>query len=529
MKKSFSWNSNFTYDGFPHYSVFGSFGFGDMIKEFSWDSSDWFGGNWGNSNMNMDVVPSTPVMPEPTIPVIPHPVLPTEPLAPVLTGRLNVRQEADSFKLTWDKAWDINPFTYTLKVKNGDEVVFEKEIGSAENSCTIDLEDLPEMEENKLTFELTASKTITSGGEDRVVTSNVLQSGVVVIDLSAPQVADGSIFADKNYAEANSLEEYNLVLAPIYNGNGILSLSDVDDVFFDETGVKTYVLEVDGKTYTARASWVRDIGDHSVLNFNLTGLSAGAKTGKLYAKDAAGNVSEAVEVHFDVRDTLAPVMMGRLSARLEDESINLSWNKAHDKNDFTYVLKVRNGNEVIYETEVDGSKTSCTIGLDELPEFEGGALSFEIYAQQSVTGADGDQTLVSNKLRSGMIVIDHSAPQAADGAVFANGEYAEENDLTDYNLVMDPFFNGNGRLVLFDVDEVFYDDTGVTSYVLEVDGKTFTSRAAWMSDFGDHSMLSIGLNGLSAGEKTGLLYARDSSGNLSEGVEVHFEVNNSFF
>ena len=191
------------------------------------------------------------------------------------------------------------------------------------------------MEENKLTFELTASKTITSGGEDRVVTSNVLQSGVVVIDLSAPQVADGSIFADKDYAEANSLEEYNLVLAPIYNGNGILSLSDVDDVFFDETGVKTYVLEVDGKTYTARASWVRDIGDHSVLNFNLTGLSAGAKTGKLYAKDAAGNVSEAVEVHFDVRDTLAPVMMGRLSARLEDESINLSWNKAHDKNDFT--------------------------------------------------------------------------------------------------------------------------------------------------------------------------------------------------
>ena len=220
-------------------------------------------------------------------------------IAPVLGGKLAVSQNGNDFNLSWASAMDDSPYEYTLVVKDGKNVIYTDEnISGDMNAYALALPDDGYIGKN-LSFELFAHQEISEKGEVKTIQSATLKSSVKVRDMIAPVVVwEDAVFVDNDYAEANGLDFIN-VSDPIHNGKGTLGLYGIDQVFADNVGIKSYELTVDNKVFKTDAA---KMADYWLLNFNLSGLSLGDKTGSLCAVDAAGNRSAGIDVHFDVDD-----------------------------------------------------------------------------------------------------------------------------------------------------------------------------------------------------------------------------------
>ena len=245
--------------------------------------------------------------------------------APVLSGKLSMIQEDNRLEFTWNGAKDDSEIQYQLVIKDGKNVVCTNTgIDGDLTAWSVDLSQMGDISGKTLSAELIAyqenydkgvyapllSKTLKASAKvtpyDVVTPSPVIPDGDKT-DSEAPVLQyPGISFADFDYAEKMgllSLGNFFPVGDPIDSVNGgVLSLYDINYAFTDNVGITDFELFVDGTTYKATAADVRfdSSWEGLVLDFELSGISAGEKTGYITALDAAGNRSSAIAVHFDV-------------------------------------------------------------------------------------------------------------------------------------------------------------------------------------------------------------------------------------
>ena len=208
----------------------------------------------------------------------------------------------NEFNLSWTKAEDESEFTYNLVIKDGKNVVYATEISGDATSYSVNLLDMGIITGKSLSFELYASQYISEKGQPVLLQSSTLKASAKVVDVIAPEVTFDGVYADGDAVERLGLgwDDYLFAGDPIKNGKGTLSLYDIDWAFTDNVGIKSYVLDVDNKSFTTDSSKMADYGEYTQLDFKITGLSSGDQMGMLYAVDAAGNRSAGITVYFDV-------------------------------------------------------------------------------------------------------------------------------------------------------------------------------------------------------------------------------------
>ncbi|MBE6373614.1 MAG: hypothetical protein E7055_16290, partial [Lentisphaerae bacterium] len=146
---------------------------------------------------------------------------------------------------------------------------------------------------------------------------------------------DSFIFADLDHYEALGLS-YPNVSDPIKDTKGgTLTLHGIYDAFSGTAA--SYTLVVDGQSWTVAAKKVTDNGN---LDFTLSKMTSGDKFGIVYAVDSKGKSLESASVYFDVDDTMAPVVAGKLAATQHGNDFDLSWAAATDDSPYEWSLTV---------------------------------------------------------------------------------------------------------------------------------------------------------------------------------------------
>ena len=446
--------------------------------------------------------------------------------APAASGKLAVTQNGNAFNLAWSAAKDDSPYEWSLTVKDGKNVVWQNNnLAGNLTGLSINLADMVGVTGKKLSFELYAHQEITEKGKPVTLSSKKLTASAAIKDKEAPSVTvSGRIFSDFDSAELAGLSDFWLVTDPLKDKlGGTLTLYGVRDAFADNVGVTSYELVVDGKTYKCPDVKVNAGGG---AEFKLPKMSSGFKTGTVRAVDAAGNRSAAVDVRFDVDDITAPVVSGKLAVTQNGNAFNLAWSAAKDDSPYEWSLTVKDGKNVVWQNNnLAGNLTGLSINLADMVGVTGKKLSFELYAHQEITEKGKPVTLSSATLTASAAIKDKEAPAVLSDLIFSDFDHAlwAGLDPDEYWAVGDPIHNGKGNLTLYDVDQVFTDNVGITDYELVVDGKTFKTAAAKMSDFGS---VTFALSGLKIGDKRGSVSAVDAAGNRSAGVTVFFDVDN---
>ena len=326
------------------------------------------------------------------------------------------------------------------------------------------------------------------------------------------------IFADGDYIEKHQLwGVYSNVSDPISNTKGgDLTLWDINYAFTNSNLVKTYELVIDGQVIKGKV----DAFGAAVFKMPKN-MTSGEKNGVVYAVDAAGKRSEGIEVHFDVDDKVAPKLTGKLGVVQSGNDFNLSWQKAVDDSEYTYQLVVKDGKNVVYTKTLSDNANSFSVNFSEMAAISGKSLSFEIYATQEIQEKGQPVILKSSTLKATAKISDIEAPTVVDrDMIFADVDYIEGNELWINSNVADPISNTKGGdLTLYGISQAFADNVKVTAYELVVDGQVIKGK---VDAYGDATFKMA--KNMTTGEKTGYVYAVDAAGNRSEGIEVHFDV-----
>ena len=392
--------------------------------------------------------------------------------APLLTGKLEMYQEIvggeEGFVLDWESAEDESACLYKVEIKDGKTVVYSL-AGISETSAFVSFDQLKTyIADENISKKLSSKKytaTVEAYQVEGTIYSKKLTASAAALDTVAPEVQeDFSISLDSS---VNNVKK------------STLSISGIESVFEDNFGVASYELKVNGKSFKLKASAVKN----DTLTFTLPALSSGTATGKLYALDAKGNRSEAVEVTFDVADKKAPRLTGKLSmvqTLIEGEdAFDFSWQQAYDADgaELEYTLVILCGKDVVYTATLAGTETFHSVLLSELEGVTGKKLTATITAYQC-----DDESVKSKTLKSSCNIKDITPPEQVEGLSVGTA--------TDKAAVL--------------YWAAATDNAGSVTYEIKVDGKTYTSKTTTLT-----------VKGLSSGPHTFTVTAVDQSKNKS--------------